>query len=368
MKGIAKYLVPILGLVWISFHLGCRTLSTTAGAPPSGSMNGMLYYLPIGKITIKGEFKEVTPTPTPCPTCTPKPSPAKTEGGNKDADAQAAAPPTATTAPGNARDGESTGVSMGSASQLTITLTPEVEADEAAGEYYVTPHANYVYEDEARVTVNPKHLLSTGNVTTEDKTVEIVGALASIAAEVTTKRKEVPKEKIQLPFYFSFHPSNPAQVERVRKALDERGITFGVESPTPVGKSIGVTAPKAKQLGEQGLLFRPATSYKVMLAFAAVDPRDKNNKVSVIDGTQQFILPDPARLYEIEYPRMAFVKKVKEIGFTDGMLTDFHHKLPSPILGFLGIPKAILQAMVPIPGAPSSSGSASGSGTTPPKN
>jgi hypothetical protein len=72
-------------------------------------------------------------------------------------------------------------------------------------------------------------------------------------------------------------------------------------------------------------------------------------------------LPNPEKLYAIEYQRMAFVKKVKEVGFTDGMLTDYHQHLPSPILGFLGIPKAIVDAIVPIPGAaPTGSGSATG--------
>ena len=96
--------------------------------------------------------------------------------------------------------------------------------------------------------------------------------------------------------------------------------------------------------------------------------KENPQDLELIHSTQQFVLPDPDRLYEIEYPRMAFVKKVKEIGFTDGMLTDFRQKVPSPILGFLGIPKAIVQAIVPIPGAAGPSGSASGSGTTPPKN
>ena len=75
-------------------------------------------------------------------------------------------------------------------------------------------------------------------------------------------------------------------------------------------------------------------------------------------------MPDANRLYEIKYNRMAFVKKVKEIGFQDGMLVDFYQKLPSPILGFLGIPKAVLQAIVPIPGASAANSSASESGTT----
>ena len=67
----------------------------------------------------------------------------------------------------------------------------------------------------------------------------------------------------------------------------------------------------------------------------------------------------------MKYNRMAFVKKVKNVGFTDGMLTDYHQTVPSPILGFLGIPKAIVQAIVPIPGA-APSGSGSTSGTTAP--
>jgi hypothetical protein len=96
----------------------------------------------------------------------------------------------------------------------------------------------------------------------------------------------------------------------------------------------------------------------------SIDPRD-GNRIPAIDSTQQFILPDPNRLYEIEYPRMAFVKKVKEIGFTNGMLTDFHQKVPSPILGFLGIPKAIVYAIVPIPGA-APTGSEAATGTTAP--
>ena len=68
----------------------------------------------------------------------------------------------------------------------------------------------------------------------------------------------------------------------------------------------------------------------------------------------------------MKYDRLPFVKKVREVGFSDGMLTDFHQKRPSPVLGFLGIPKAIVQAIVPIPGAPPTSGGGSASGTTSP--
>jgi len=116
-----------------------------------------------------------------------------------------------------------------------------------------------MFEDDVHVTVNQKHLLSAGNVTTEDKTAEIVAAVASLVA----------------------------------------GRTF-------------------VQRAEEKLT------------------------------------------------RVAFVKKVRNVGFNDGMLTDFQQHLPSPVLGFLGIPKAIIQAMVPIPAA-TDAGSGSTSGTNPPK-
>jgi hypothetical protein len=47
---------------------------------------------------------------------------------------------------------------------------------------------------------------------------------------------------------------------------------------------------------------------------------------------------------------------------------DFHQKVPSPIPGFVGVPKAVLQAIVPIPGALGSSGIASFSGTASSRN
>src|SRR5262249_53966123 len=113
--------------------------------------------------------------------------------------------------------------------------------------------------------------------------------------------------------------------------------------------------------GSPGLLFRPGISYKVFLTY-----RQPGSGLKAISASQQFILPDPTRLYVMRYDRMPFVKKVREVGFTDGMLTDFHQKVPSPILGFLGIPKAIVQAIVPIPGA-AATGSGAASGTTAPQ-
>jgi len=344
MKVVTKALVPALGLISL-VHFGCRTLSTSRNDAPSGSeINGMLYYLPIGKITIKGEYttseEDTLPgdgrsktTPTPTATTTP--------GGT----GTPTLPVTSTSTPSPTPE-------------LKITLTAEVESDESFGEYYVTPHANYMYDDEVQITVNGKRLLSAGKVTTQDRTVDIVAAVASLVTEVAKVRSfEKPT-----PFYFSFHPSNPTEVNRVKGALSTRKIYFDVTYPgqhtVSGGKNISVSASERQQLGQEGLIFRPGIPYKVVLRCPNTD-FDVSN--TLINTTQQFILPDTNRLYEMKYNRMAFVKKVKDIGFTDGMLSDYHQTVPSPILGFLGIPKAVVQAIVPITGAaPSGSGSASG--------
>ena len=233
------------------------------------------------------------------------------------------------------------------------------------------PHANYIYEDEARVTANANHLLSTGKVTSEDKTVEIVEALASLASEAKglPAGSPSPTPTPSPPFYFSFHPSNPKQVKDVKQALQTRNIHLdvryaGQQIPTR-GNEIALSRSVAQQIGQEGLIFRPGIPYIVELRYP--DETNFNTSETHINTTQQFNLPEANRLYEIKYNRMAFVKKVKEIGFQDGMPVDFYQKVPSLILGFLGIPKAVLQAIVPIPGGAAAS-SATSSGTTTPKN
>jgi hypothetical protein len=287
---------------------GCRTLSSQNDDPPSGQIKGMLYYLPVGKITIAGTFEEMNipavadpAAPVPAPTA----SPAKIV-----------------------------------ATQLKITMTAEVEADERAGVFYATPHANYLYEDDVHVKVSAKHLLDTGGVKTEDKTVEIVEGITSLATQIAGARTVASSEN-RRPFNYTFRPSVSSEYYNVKEKLRQRGITLTVNAALaePDGKMVIVDRTQAKKLGENGLLFRPAVPYNVYVGFE-----------DTVANRQQFVLPDETRLYEMAYPRISFVKHDKQIGFIDGMLTDFHETTTSPILGFLGLPKAIIKAIVPVGG------------------
>jgi len=382
MKRIAKCLIPFLGSTWLSLHFGCQdpTLVTKTGPSSSGAVEGILYYLPIGKITIKGEYAiPQSGTPTPIPICTPTPTPTP-KPTTQDTAEDTKTPPELMTNPGGkpsvppkegSNESDSSGGSITiSAGQLTITVMSRVEADQAAGVYYVTPQTNDIFEDEVQVTVNAKQLLSAGKVTTEDKTAEIAGTIAALVAQ-GVRGLVAPKES-RLPFYFSFDPSNPFQVDFVKGQLKQRGVGLRVSTDAK-GQILDTKKVKqmAPELGRSGLVFRPAAAYSIKFTYP-VDVKTGKEPAKgcpvIIKDTEQFILPDRTKLCVMKYDRMAFVKKVREVGFSDGMLTDFHQKRPSPILGFLGIPKAILQAIVPIPGAAGPSGSASGSGTTPPKN
>ncbi len=90
MKKIASVLLGGVGLICTSLHFGCQdpTLVTTRAPSSSGTVRGMLYYLPMGKITIQGDYttSEQTPTPTATVSVTPTPTPTPCVALNKKKD------------------------------------------------------------------------------------------------------------------------------------------------------------------------------------------------------------------------------------------------------------------------------------------
>jgi hypothetical protein len=81
-----------------------------------------------------------------------------------------------------------------------------------------------------------------------------------------------------------------------------------------------------------------------------------------------YLESDPDRLYETAYSRMGIRGKRETHRVRKRDANRSQLKVPSPILGFFGISKAIVQAIVPIPAAPAAGGSGLTSGTAPPTN
>jgi hypothetical protein len=93
-----------------------------------------------------------------------------------------------------------------------------------------------------------------------------------------------------------------------------------------------------------GIAFRPVIPYELEITSVP-------NTWFYIHERRTLLLPDTNRDHTLvlDYSRMPFVKKTTNIAFVDGIPQDLGQKVPSPILGFLAIPKGILQALVPLP-------------------
>jgi hypothetical protein len=286
----------------------------------------MVYYLPTSKITIKGDY----------------PSAGDQRGGSG---GQPNPKPTETGSPTNPPDkppeGNAATVSGG---PLALTVAASVEADRPAGIYYVTPKTNDIFDDEVQVTINTKHLLSAGKVTSEDKTAEILGTIASLAATAHGGLLSLAVTEKPQPFCFSFDPSSYDGVKLVQGQLKRRhiGLTVNVDGRNVIAEDIPVlpndeVKRTAATLGQNGLVFRPAAVYTLRLVYPLDSndnaPNPEKSEVFILD-TEQFILPDRTKLCVMKFDRMAFVKKIREVGFTDGMLTDSIRNGPARFLDF----------------------------------
>ena len=342
-------------------------------------VTGMAYYLPVGKITVKGEF---APQPPPAASASATTSPekgAEKDSGRGDATENLAATPAESPAKEgadaggkpDAAKGAAAGAQIISVGGLTLTLSSDVEAD-TNGRRYAVHVPNAMFEDEIKLTVNPKHLLSAGKATTEDKTAEIVGTVAQLAKAAATgpgvlkvqgTPTPTPIPRHRQPFYISFYPSSQRACEYVHTQLGERNIEFTITSEAA---AVTNDMPKGKPANpQQGLVFRFAKIYKVRIRYPVGDKvwnKSDSKDLILLDTTAKFVLPDTTQDYVFAYPRLALVKAVNEVGFTDGMLTDLHLTRPSLIVGILSVPKAIAQAIIPGFPAPTSSGSSAAAG------
>ena len=341
---------------------GCKVVSTSQVGPnhqfpdsngnPSLVVHGMPYFLPIGVITIKGEKKvsaQTTSSGDHKKAADPAPPSANRENGLSFGlmGAEAASPGSKDDS-GDAPAGQAVTIIVDG---WTVTITAEVEA-EAGQMYYAVPRRNYIFDDDFQVTVNSKHLLSAGKSTADDRTAAVIGAVASLAKSVAVPGVRTAKTRGELTsFLVSFRTDSAAEYEIAREVLYDAGFGLGPLSSSAPARLENLPADDQ----ERGLVFRLAEPYTVSLTYPV-----KTKASGAVRYSHVFILPG-RQPYVLEYHRVAFVKKIQNVGFSDGMLTDYHENLPSPILGVLAIPKEIIGAIVPFLGG----GSLGATGTMP---
>jgi hypothetical protein len=460
-----KHTSPALMIAGTALSLGllgaCGSLSTFHGELageedngglmlPSNHLNGLLYYLPEGRISIVGDFKA-------------------SQSGSNGKQSTPNETDTPQTDPGNNANQQKS---------FAVTIAADLEADPTS-RCYLKPDRNYFYDDNIHLTINAKHLLSTGNATSQDQTSQIIATLASTAeqlitsfaakgvpppktisvydlqfkihtqleeggAKLTTSVKVTPNDIQQFenalgpfpdntketgqkfaqflydkagisnqsitvqdirdfleyylpsladreistptashffsalwtalysqqsqpakttqpkPFNIVFDPENPQMRKYLSNSppagtlrewkldqIEDSGFTVTVEEMKQPDLELRSIWTRSNRNLAHGILFRAVEPYRVTVTSTKLP--GASELASNVDTSQLVFLPDRHHTFVLDYSRMPFVAKVTNIGFVDGVPEDFSQTLPSSVLGFVGIPKAIVDALLPNP-------------------
>jgi len=464
MKKFIPGTLLVAGLLTAGGFVACHSFSTVRDPTVNGvgqvsidsnRVSGLVYYLPKGRIRITGDFKSASGDGGGGAAKPGSPAGAKSLAG----------------VPGGPSGGESP-----EQKNFVVTIAADIEADPKA-RYYLKPVRNYFYDDTIKLSVNAKHLLSTGNATAEDQTARIISTTASMAAQAAgvpgagleaaalilpekiavgkllreiedavgdgivsldakLQVSETALEKLEdsLPLatlpkkkqedvravltamkvtqsnWFTprnlrhllrlFEPEgfdseidtskDPELFKRLQSALTQAApgttqprpfsVVLNPDGPVPDLDACGFklrvtpqTQPEIKTLKKVWEGKNNDTAYGI--AFRTVRPYRVT--VDSVPGTWFYIhesrlllLPDTCHDHTLvlDYSRLAFVKKTTNIAFVDGIPQELAQSAPSSALGFLAIPKGIIQAIVPaspgIIGSPSGVQAPGTSGTT----
>jgi hypothetical protein len=237
----------------------------------------------------------------------------------------------------------------------TITVAPEIRAD-LKERYELEVNQRYPFFDHnATLTTDDKGLLKTVNALSTDHSVEGIGALitaggqalqfgASLGAgELSTAHKAgeaTPTPTPPPPFHVVLDPFDYC---RNRCTATPPGFTITVNRPVPP-QNPACPRDEARDDCENryaGIMTRLSLPFTVTVT-PNTDP-DAAASTTVL-------LPDTRQRYLLSVPRGPLVTSETKIEFANGSMVTRDIKRPSIGYAILGIPKALLTALVPIPG------------------
>jgi hypothetical protein len=215
--------------------------------------------------------------------------------------------------------------------------------------FVVSHRPNLFSNDDIRVVVGKDGLLDLVEVTSEDKSVEVVRKLieigknvARIAAQAGGARSTPEEEVI---FKASLDPTSDIEVAKINQALRQvEGGPYEVRltDRSPAGsKQVNSTYAPDGTAGRafEGIVFRPALAYGLRLS-----------RQSIVQEVATVLLPNEAEILHMPVNRSAFVKKVQKLDFNEGLLVEATLKKPSEALGAVEIPLEISRAILALPG------------------
>jgi hypothetical protein len=195
-------------------------------------------------------------------------------------------------------------------------------------------------DDNLKVTLTSTGLLAKVELTTEDKTGQVIVKLAELAKEALKLASGAPvpfAAGAKPPFNISLviDPTVPAERAGVTSALKPFDCDLVVELE-PVN---AITLTHNREAVErEGIFVRPGQPY--VLRFKSPDGVTASTIVE---------LPNDAPIFSLELARAAFVRKTQTVELENGMLKKVEIDLPSSALAFINIPVEVAKTLVSIP-------------------
>jgi len=221
------------------------------------------------------------------------------------------------------------------------------------------PDNNYFYTfryipnifatDEVTVTLTKNGLLSSVKITAEDKWVEIIRNLVSIPSEAA-KGLTMPApssfEKLKLidididPDIFIYNkPEKQSIIDDLRNNLN---ITIDItrhdyKNNFNLSKEI---------VSQKGVYYRPLMPYDMLIRY---EPKKITNDDFPFENKVTLLLPNGAPILCLDITRGAFITKMIDVTFSEGILKEVKTDKPSEILAALDIPLDVVRAFVKLP-------------------
>lgn len=213
--------------------------------------------------------------------------------------------------------------------------------------------------DDLKVATTAEGLLTTVDMSSEDKIGEIITNLAKVVIAIKklgavqsgfTPKGILPGAPPPCPTIdgeIIFDPTSADEVGQAQTLAGKADMTLTVHSTseisTPAAKVIpaaaatkaNVTAPKE----QDGLVYRRAIPYKFVIA----DKQQNTIK------SAQVTLPNGGPLAYVPMTAGPFVKTERNVTFSNGMLLSNKETRPSEVLAFTRIPLDILEALIALP-------------------
>jgi hypothetical protein len=186
------------------------------------------------------------------------------------------------------------------------------------------------------IQLTPEGLLKKVDTTVEDKSGEVIVKLAEVGKEIArvamyvSSVGETPVVKQDL----TFSPSDLSDVNSKLIGISPEKFKIELVPMVPLSPSNMGGDNKSSS----GVCFRPQIPYKLRFL-----------QDGVMVEQRILLLPDGAPKICMPIERAAFVRKVTNLTFDKGILTEVHIEKPSEVLGFMDIPVAIAKAIASIP-------------------